>query len=321
MNIFITGIAGVLGSSLARLFLSKGYKVTGNDRVRIEEAWRLEGIKGQITYLWKSSIDLTTSDIFGTDIIIDCALESADRPYGISSPKDTIIGNILPPLHVLETVRRIGSKILIIYPSSFNALYGHKPGLKITEETSVLASGAYGWSKGAAELLYLAYHKAYDIPVIITRVGSGYGPKMRSDELIARLIIHALQGKDFNLRSPEAKRLWCFVEDILDFYDKLIEDPYKYNGKILHAAGNKNNEIVTNSDLAMKIKQLTNSNVTITPVGYEVTEIVDGKPIDFTIDSSYTMNKVGWEPKHSLEEGLSKTIAWFRENITRYKVE
>jgi dTDP-glucose 4,6-dehydratase len=320
MRIFITGIAGVLGSNLARIFYNKGYVVVGNDKVRIEEAWRLEGIKEGIIYIWKSSIDLKPDDIEGTDILIDCALESADRPFGINSPNEVTMGNLLPPLTVLECIRKCKKKPIAIYPSSFNALYGHDVGMTIDETTTVLPSTLYGWTKGAAELLYLSYYKSYNIPVIITRVGSGYGPTMRSDELIAKLIIHCLQDKEFYLRSPEAKRLWCYMEDVLDFYGKLVENAGLYIGKTLHVAGNKNNEILTNIEVAKKIQDITGHMIRISMGHYEPGEMIDNKPIDFKVDSSRTEDLLCWEPKHSLDEGLTKTVKWFEENIWRYKL-
>lgn len=319
LKIFICGINGVLGSNLARTFLEEGFDITGNDITRIDEAWKLEGIKDQINYLWKSSIDLKPEDIDGSDILFDCALEFADRPMGISSPIHTVLGNLLPPISVLESIRRLKKKPVAIYPSSFNVFYGLKP-QTLKESTPPITSSVYGWSKMAAEQLYYCYCKAYEIPIIITRVGSAYGPKMRSDELVARLIIYCLKNKDFYMRSPEAKRLWCFGEDVIDFYKKLVEKgPENFVGEILHCSSNKGDEIVTNLELADKIKRITRSNIKIINGEYEPGETVDGKPIDFTVDSTYSKVRVGWEPKHALNEGLVKTVSWFKENLWRYK--
>ena len=331
MKIFISGICGVLGSTLAKHFIDKGYKVSGNDKVRIEEAWRLEGYKDKISYLWKSSMDLTWDDFFiGTlkedggfaDVVIDCALESADRPFGIYSPRQTLIGNLFVPLGVLEAIKNISKDYtpIIIYPSSFNVFYGHKYGTILSESVPPKTSSLYGWTKLAAEELYMAYYKAYGIPIIITRVGSAFGPTMRSDELVGRLIIHCLLNKDFRLRSPKAKRLWCYTQDVIDFYDKLIPTSKKYIGQILHCGGNLNDEIVENWQLAERIKELTDSDISIEPTDYEPGEMIDGKPIDFKVDSSYTKRLLKWEPKYSLNEGLKETVEWFKKNLWRYSV-
>jgi nucleoside-diphosphate-sugar epimerase len=123
-------------------------------------------------------------------VVIDCAIGFADRPFGIRSPQQTLLGNLLPPLRVLEIVRKLDKKSVVIYPSSFNACYAHKT---ITENTLPDTTSLYGWTKRAVENLCRVHHRAYDVPIIITRVGSCFGPKGRSDELPHRLIIYALR--------------------------------------------------------------------------------------------------------------------------------
>ncbi len=312
MRAFISGIAGTLGSSLAELLLNKGFKVKGNDIQRLEEAWKLKDVIGRIEYLWKSSWDLDVNDLKDVDVVFDCSIAFADRPMGSSSPAHVLIGNLMPPLRLLEVVRRLERKPVVVYASSFNSLYGHPPGTVFTEKTPPLPSNLYGATKACAELIYQSYHKAYGIPIIITRVGSAFGSKGRIDELPHKLIYYCLKGRDFYLRSPQAKRLWTYSEDVLDFYSKLIERVDDFIGEVLHCAGNRGDEIVTNLELANRIKRLTGSDIRIIEGEYEPGELVNGKPIDFGIDSTYTRKRLGWNPKHSLNEGLRKTINWFR---------
>lgn len=320
MRIWITGITGVLGSALANLLISEGHYVTGNDIVRIDEAWRLKdlGIEEQISYHWKSTTDLMINDLFGVDVIMDAGLMVADRPFGITSPYFTVENNIKPPLHLLETVRYFKeynqTMPILIYPSSFNALYGLDTGTVIKDRVSPVPNTVYGWTKAGVELLYKVYYESYNVPVIITRIGSAFGPRMRTDELIGHLIIHALKNQDFYLRSPNSKRLWTYMGDALQFYIMLFENIEKYVGKTLHCAGNRNNEILPNITVAQKIKDLTNSKMNIIPVDYEPGETKDGKPIDFSIEYS----KIDWSPYYSLDMGLSYTIDWFKNNMWRF---
>ena len=78
----------------------------------------------------------------------------------------------------------------------------------------------YGGTKTVVELLYMAYHRAHGIPCIVTRVGSGYGARMRNDELPAWLMLDVLHDRGIFLRSPEAKRFWTYGEDMVDFYER-----------------------------------------------------------------------------------------------------
>jgi dTDP-glucose 4,6-dehydratase len=291
--------------------------VKGNDVARIEDAWKLEGVKDQISYLWKSTMDLNVEDLKDIDLIFDCGLEFADRPLGISSPTHTLIGNLLPPLRLLEVLRKIRNSPTVVYASSFNALYGYEAGTCYTEALQPNPSSQYGWTKASAELLYSTYSKAFNLPVIITRVGSAYGARMRSDELIAKLILYCLQGKTFYLKSPQASRLWTYSEDVMSFYTKMLENPRCYIGKVLHCAGNVGDKVITNAELAQLVSKIMGKKLKVFEDAYEAGELINGKPIGFTVDCSITRELMGWKPKFTLEEGLKKTVEWFNENSCR----
>jgi len=321
MKVHITGVAGVLGSYLAEIFTKMGFSVQGNDIVRIDEAWRLKGVRDNIRYIWKATQDLTQEDLTGVDLIIDAGLMVADRPMGTSSPEFTTLGNLLPPLRLLELVRRMPNNPFVLYPSSFNSLYGHPPGTTFTEDTLPSPSTVYGWTKASAELLYLAYHKSFGVKAIITRVGSSYGPRGRSDELPMRLIIYGLLGRTFKLRSPYASRLWTYIEDAGSFYMKLVEkivdEPDAVVGKVLILAGNKGDRVVTNVELAEIIRGFI-PTLEYKLGEYEPGELINGKPVHFTINSERTRKLLNWQPQYTLEEGLSRTIEWFRNNLHYY---
>jgi len=260
LKALIAGGAGVLGSSLSWLLLRKGYQVTVMDIVRREEAWRLADLEvlGDVNYVWKNVADVTADDVKGYDIVIDCAIGYADRPMGISSPTSVMFGNLLPPLRLLEALRLADFKGYAIYPSSFNALYGHMPGALFSEFSPPLPNNVYGWTKAATELLYRSYRRQYGLRTLVTRVGSAFGPRGRSDELPHRLIIYGLLGKRFTLRSPHAKRVWTYSEDAIGFYDRLLErldDVYESGVFTLHLVGNKGDEVTTNVELAKRVKK------------------------------------------------------------------
>jgi nucleoside-diphosphate-sugar epimerase len=314
----VAGGAGVLGSNLSWLLLRKGYQVTVMDIVRREEAWRLADLEilGDVNYVWKNVADVTADDVKGYDLVIDCAIGYADRPMGISSPTSVMLGNLLPPLRLLEALRQADFKGYAIYPSSFNALYGHRPGAVFSEFTPPLPNNVYGWTKGAAELLYHSYRRQYGLRTLVTRVGSAFGPRGRSDELPHRLIIYGLLGKRFTLRSPYAKRVWTYAEDALSFYDRLLEkldDVYESGVFTLHLVGNKGDEVTTNVELAKRVKKYVPS-LDWVEGEYEPGE----RDVDFTYDSTLTRTLLKWSPQFSLDEGIERTVVWFKENLWRY---
>jgi nucleoside-diphosphate-sugar epimerase len=137
-----------------------------------------------------------------------------------------------------------------------------------------------------------------------------------SDELPHRLIIYGLKGRRFRLRSPHAKRLWTYSEDIMRFYDRLVEkirEAAEFELPILHSAGNRGDVITSNVQLAELIRRF------IPSLEYEAAEYEPGEEhVDFKVESRFTRNFLGWTPIYSLEEGLQRTVEWFKRNIERY---
>ena len=175
MKVWITGIAGVLGSSLASRLKERGFDVEGNDIVKPNDAWRLKG--SNIKWHWKATEDLSLDDIQNVDAIFDAGIAAPDRPLGTNSPKYVLINNLMPPMSLLELVRHSKRNIWVNYPSSFNSLYGwiFKGDAKFNEELATFPTSVYGWSKASAESLYLTYHFTYKFPVTVIRTGSEFG--------------------------------------------------------------------------------------------------------------------------------------------------
>lgn len=317
MRVMILGAAGVLGSALTEKLLGMGLKVRAVDVCRIGEAWRLSSSRDRIEYLWKASSDILRSDLQGVDVVVDGGIGVADRPLGDSSPEYTSMHNIEPSLHLLEAVRHLppGRRPTLIYPSSFNALYGHPNGSTLSPDLLPNPASVYGWTKASVELLYSTYQKAYAVPTVICRVGSGYGPKMRSDELPARLILDTLRKARIRLRSPQSRRLWTYVGDIVPFYERLLNEVEDHVGETIHCAGNVGNAIVTNLQLARMIGRIAGRRVSVIEEGYEAGELLDASPVAFGVGAESPL----WRPKYSLEDGLGRTFGWFKENLWRYQ--
>ncbi|MDA7952568.1 MAG: NAD(P)-dependent oxidoreductase [Nitrosopumilus sp.] len=315
MRILVIGAAGVVGSALVRRFMEMGMDTKCMDVCRFDEAWRLSGVDCRSSYAWKASNDLVRDDLEGVDVVLDCGLGVADRPMGTSSPSYAMAANLSPSLRILEVARRMDpAAITIIYPSSFNTLYGYPPGSTYLPEMPPNPSSVYGWTKAAVESLYMTYHKAHGVSCVVTRVGSGYGFRMRSDEFPAQLALGVLAGREITVRSPQARRLWTYGEDIVDFYARLVVDLRQYVGRTIHCAGNVGDRIVTNMELAGIVAGFGDGRSRIREGPYEPGEMVDGKPVSFEIGGSSPL----WRPRFTLEEGMRRTFDWFRENLSRY---
>jgi nucleoside-diphosphate-sugar epimerase len=327
-NILITGGAGVLGSSLAKAFLTLGNNVKIIDITRKEECWRLieSDIINKVDYIWKSTNEISPLDIDGMDLIVDCAIGFPDRPFGTLSPKTTLSGNIFPAMGVLEAVRQLKEKPTIIYPSSFNALYGNS-GI-YDENTTPNPTTVYGWTKAAVEKLYLTYHHSFGIPIIITRVGSSYGEGMRTDELVARLIYAGIKRERFPLRSCQSVRLWTYIGDVVNAYSSIMKSSdygrnnefisrIKKRNYVINVAGNYGDEILTNVALAKIVSNVTGFEDIIEPTSeYEPGELVNNTPVKFEINAQWSRDLIKWNPKYTLKEGIESTANWFRKFLT-----
>jgi nucleoside-diphosphate-sugar epimerase len=105
------------------------------------------------------------------------------------------------------------------------------------------------------------------------------------------------------------------MEDVVDFYERLIRNREDCLGQIIHCAGNVGDQTVTNLELAEMILKIAGRTATIRQEGYEPGELVDGRPISFRAESRSRF----WHPKHTLRQGLSTTYDWFKENRWRYQ--
>jgi nucleoside-diphosphate-sugar epimerase len=314
------------------MFLKLGIDVSVSDITRVDECLRLSELEimDQVEYIWRASQDLSPADLNGLDLIVDCAIGFPDRPFGTASPRTAISANIEPAVGLLESLRKLSDPPLVIYPSSFNSLYGNNG--VYDENTPVNPTSVYGWTKAAVEQLYRTYHHSFGIPILITRVGSSYGEMMRTDELVAKVILANLQNQSFSLRSPYSKRLWTYVGDVVNSYEAIVKtSDYGHDSNflrkvnsmntVINVAGNVGDQILSNLEISKLIGEIMNSGASPKLHDfYEPGEIVDGKPVDFGINADLSRSLIAWEPEHTLREGLEKTVEWFTNKFGRVRM-
>lgn len=326
-DVVVLGGAGELGSNFAKLCIDRGYDVKIIDITRYNEAWRLKwlGIESQVDYLWKSSFDISTSDIDDAGLILDCACQP-DRPLGISSPNYTLVTNLHGPARLLEAISNLPEKPTVLYPSSSNIFLGVPPEQQpLVESTKPVTINYYAWSKLAAEQMYLTYNNMQKNNNIIIRTGSCYGPGMRSDQMIGKCILNMLKDRDFSVKSPKSSRTYTYTADVLKFYELLLEklendeyflEPY---GNVIHNGGNKENISYRTMDIAEMIRDIVGSGADLIPDEYENGEqLPDGRPVQQWEKSEIAEKLLGWCPTHTINDGLIGTVEWFSERINNY---
>ena len=319
VDVLVTGVAGELGSHFAEICVKKGYKVKGIDITRIDEAWRLRwlGIEDEIEYVWKSVQDLTKKDVEGTKIVLQADAQ-ADRPLGTSAPVWTVYNNLFSPMKLLDVVSKLKEKPICIYPDSCVKFLGNKG--ELFEDTYAKPTNVYGWTKMCASELYKTYGRSYWVPIIILVTGSCYGPGMRTDQMVAKCIISMLEDKEFLVKSPESERTYTYLEDVGNFYIKLLElievDPYKVIGLTLNNGGNLENKTYSTIDVCKIIQNLVVSKGSLKLGDYELGEQI-GDTIPTKENSELAYELLNWRHEYTLQQGLSRTISWFKENWRR----
>ena len=181
-----------------------------------------------------------------------------------------------------------------------------RPDLFFHEDTPIHTSSPYSSSKAAADLLVLAYHRTYGLPVTISRCSNNYGPYHFPEKLIPLMIANALNDKPLPVYGTgENVRDWLYVEDHCKAIDLII-----HNGRVgeVYNVGGHNEK--TNLEIVKIIcKELNKPESLITFVGDR-----KGHDMRYAIDPTKIHNELGWLPETKFEDGIKKTIKWYLDN-------
>lgn len=316
MRILVTGGCGFIGSNFILSFLKKypSYKIINLDLVTYAgSGHNLDVVKDNPNYTFvKGDIGdktLVNNLVKDVDLIIHFAAEShVDR--SILNAEDFIRTNVLGTFVLLEAARNNGNKRF--HHISTDEVFGELGNEgKFNEQTPYQPKSPYSASKASADHLVRAYYHTYGLPITISNCSNNYGPYQFPEKLIPLFITHLLEdkkvpvyGKGLNVRD------WIYVEDHNDAVDLIV-----HKGMIGETYCIGGNEELTNLEVTFKILEEFG-------FGEEMIEYVqDRKGHDFryAIDFSKIKNELGWTPKHSFEEGLKKTVAWYKENTSWWK--
>ena len=241
------------------------------------------------------------------DMVVNFAAEShVDR--SIENPEIFLDTNIKGTAVLMDACRKYG--ITRYHQVSPDEVYGDlpldRPDLFFTEETPIHTSSPYSSSKAGADLLVLAYHRTYGLPVSISRCSYNYGPYHFPEKLIPLMIANALNDKPLPVYGKgENVRDWLYVEDHCKAIDLII-----HNGRVgeVYNVGGHNEK--TNIEIVKIIcKELGKPESLITYVADR-----KGHDMRYAIDPTKIHNELGWLPETKFEDGIKKTIKWYLDN-------
>jgi UDP-glucuronate decarboxylase len=309
MRILVTGGAGFIGNHLCRFLLGKGHEVFCMDNFFTGKAEHIKDLK-----------DFPNFRVIPHDITNPITLkEHFDRVYNLACPAspvhyqfdpiETIKANTVGVINVLEFAKLNGARVL---QASTSEIYGdpleHPQRETYRGNVNTLGPRAcYDEGKRVAETLFMDYHRAYKLPVRIVRIFNTYGPMMDMNDgrVVSNFIVQALRNEPITIYgSGEQTRSFCYVSDLVEGLYKLMES----NSVGPINLGNPNEFTV--KALAEKIIPLTGSKSEIV-----FGELPEDDPRKRNPDISLAKKILDWEPKIHLDEGLGKTIDYFKTVI------
>ena len=241
------------------------------------------------------------------DIVVNFAAEShVDR--SILAPAVFLETNIVGTSVLMDACRKYGIKRF--HQVSTDEVYGDlpldRPELFFTETTPLHTSSPYSSSKAGADLLVLAYHRTYGLPVTISRCSNNYGPYQFPEKLIPLMIINALHNKPLPVYGDGLNvRDWLYVEDHCRAIDLILQKGRA--GEIYNVGGH--NEMRNIDIVKLICKELGKPESLITYV-----EDRKGHDRRYAIDPTKIHNELGWLPETRFKAGIRKTIRWYLEN-------
>ncbi len=305
-RILVTGGAGFVGSHLCRRLLNDGNEVICLDNF-------FTGSKDNIIDMMSNPYfellrhDIQSAISLEVDEIYNLACP-ASPPYYQFDPVATTRTSVLGAINMLDIARKCKAKIL---QASTSEVYGD-PEVHPQPESyrgSVSTTGiraCYDEGKRCAETLFFDYYRQYDVKIKVIRIFNTYGPYMNPDDgrVVSNFIVQALKGKDITMYGDGTQtRSFQYVDDLIDGMVKLMASPDEFTGPV-----NIGNPVeFTMLELAQKVVELTGSDSKLIFHPLPQDDPLQRQPL-----IKLAKKELNWEPTIKLEDGLKKTIEYFR---------
>ncbi|MDH3253203.1 MAG: dTDP-glucose 4,6-dehydratase [Ignavibacteria bacterium] len=313
-NVLVTGGAGFIGSNFVRHLLRVHDDISVVNFDKLTYAGNLENLVDVSTdprYQFVRGDICEVADVESTvrahtiDTIVHFAAEShVDR--SIKGSAVFVRTNVVGTHVLLEVARTLGvGRFLHV---STDEVYGSLGADgKFTEETPLHPNSPYSASKAGSDLLTLAYHHTYGLPVVVTRCSNNYGPYQFPEKLIPLMILNALADKPLPVYGDGLYvRDWLHVEDHCVALRAVLNSGT--TGEVYNIGGSNEWK---NIDIVKRILHILGKPESL------ISFVKDrpGHDRRYAIDAGKVREKLGWIPAHTFEQGLEDTVHWYRSNL------
>lgn len=319
-KILITGADGFIGSHLVEDLVKKGYAVRAFCLYNsFNDIGWLKDLKKEIL----ESVDIVLGDIRDSNSIkiaaqnVDVVFHLASLiaiPYSYQAPESYIDTNIKGAFNVLKAA--LDNDVQQVIHTSTSEVYGTAQFVPITEDHPLVGQSPYSASKIGADQIAYSFYCSYGLPVSTVRPFNTYGPRQSVRAVIPTIISQALSGRNnLSLGNVRATRDFNFVQDTVSGMIAFIGN-HKTFGEVINIG----------TGVEVTIKDVVSLIANISGVDLEIN--VDSsriRPEKSEVERLCASNQkardiLGWEPKNNLEQGLSITYDWFKNNIDKFNV-
>lgn len=320
-RVLVTGADGFIGSHLVEALVAHGARVRAFVVYNSLGSW---GWLDTLPEATKAALEVVAGDIRDPHVVseavrgVDAVLHLAALiaiPYSYVAPASYVETNVTGTLHVLTAARTHGTARVLV--TSTSEVYGTARYVPIDERHPLSGQSPYAATKIGADRLAESFHKSFGVPVVIARPFNTYGPRQSARAVLPTIVTQLLSGADeIRLGNLAPTRDLNFVTDTCRGMIALAECDAAVGEEVQIATQTE----VSVGDLATRLVAL------IRPGARIVTEAARLRPEASEVERLVGSNQkiralTGWSPQVELDEGLARTLAWFREpgNLARYR--
>jgi len=308
-RIMVTGGAGFLGSHLCERLLGEGHDVLCVDNFYTGTKHNVAHLMGNTRFELMRH-DVTFPLYVEVDEIYNLACPASPVHYQYD-PVQTTKTSVHGAINMLGLAKRLGAKIL---QASTSEVYGDPKVHPQKEDywghvNPIGIRACYDEGKRCAETLFFDYHRQHKLRIKVARIFNTYGPRMHPNDgrVVSNFIVQALKGEPITLYGDGSQtRSFCYVDDLVDALIRLMGTPDDFTGPV--NVGNTGEFTIL--QLAEKVVALTGAKSSIV-----MKPLPSDDPMQRQPDITLARARLGWEPTTVLDDGLKRTIAYFREVV------
>ena len=308
-RVLVTGGAGFLGSHLCERLLNEGDEVLCVDNFFTGRRTNIAHLIGNPRFELLRH-DVTFPLFVEVDEIYNLACPASPVHYQ-HDPVQTTKTSVHGAINMLGLAKRTGARI---FQASTSEIYGDPQVHPQTEDywgnvNPIGIRSCYDEGKRCAETLFFDYHRQHGTEIKVARIFNTYGPRMHPNDgrVVSNFIVQALKGEPITVYGDGAQtRSFCYADDLIEGFIRLMASDQEVTGPV--NLGNPGE--FTIRQLAMQVLKIVGSKVSIVEAPLPEDDPKQRKP-----DISLAQRTLGWEPSIPLEEGLCRTIDYFRQQI------